>query len=556
MSTETNSFTNDGMNCSFQERRKRMRPPEAPTQFRSDNRSPTVHREANEKRIVLCYLQLTLKYVFFAELEVCAAVPADRTVASEIRAARSKRAKLAKSRQDIFRFPILETRTTRKPQWFQNAKFASVKKPKFSTRPPPLPTDTQLDQPVHCWAEDLIEKYSGKRSVKKNVPDGFAEAERLFAILEKRFYSEEIKCQEQDVFYDAKEQFSDEEIDHSANSESVSASSAIPEQQSSPVRSEGIPEVPLRRSRRTRKTKHAVCIGCEICNPTIKRKHTRYALSNSDQLNCRTMAAATASTPLLGGKGGEHKGLCDRLQDWFCANPRDNAMILCFLAGGFFCLLVPLMGLAVWIIPILGGIVVFGAANRVWALRNLAAEIDRFSAENERLEAAQAKLNGEVEFLSVKNKELTGNVGRLEGTVSDLSGVNEGLHNELDQFKSLKGNIEKFAAETGADVKNVLGEANKIHNKLEITTRQSERALLGKIAQDLEFLDNEAGMNKEEFDNFLNRIPERLLNKFHSKGLTFEKVAGEDNIVDFTEVEQLINDLMDENDQKIQSLSS
>lgn len=73
-------------------------------------------------------------------------------------------------------------------------------------------------------------------------------------------------------------------------------------------------------------------------------------------------------------------------------------------------------------------------------------------------------------------------------------------------------------------MKNVLGEANKIHSNLERTTRQNERALLGKIAQDVEFLDNETGLNKEEFNNFLARIPERLLAKFHNIGLTFEKV--------------------------------
>lgn len=253
--------------------------------------------------------------------------------------------------------------------------------------------------------------------------------------------------------------------------------------------------------------------------------------------------SATAATPLLGGGAGggssEKRSLSQWFCDWLCGNLMDNGMILCFLAGGFGCFCVAIIGSYIWIIPILGGIVVFGAANRVWALRNLAAEIDRFSTENEKLEATQAKLTGEVNTLSEKKEELSGNVQRLEGTVTSLSGVNEDLHNELAQLDNLKGkhldttvqlyirclgNIEKFAAETGADVKNVLGEANKIHANLERTTRQNERALLGKIAQDVEFLDSDAGLNKEEFNNFLARIPERLLEKFHSHGLTFEKV--------------------------------
>ena len=83
----------------------------------------------------------------------------------------------------------------------------------------------------------------------------------------------------------------------------------------------------------------------------------------------------------------------------------------------------------------------FIAASRVWALRNLAAEIDRFSSENERLEQTEGRLKGEVEFLGQKKDELTGHVTKLQGTVGDLQNVSEGLENELDQFRSLKGHI-------------------------------------------------------------------------------------------------------------------
>lgn len=138
-------------------------------------------------------------------------------------------------------------------------------------------------------------------------------------------------------------------------------------------------------------------------------------------------------------------------------------------------------------VAIVGCLCLAAASNRIWALRNLAAEIDRFSQENERLEATQARLQGEVQFLGKKKDELTGHVNKLEGTVGELQGVSEGLQNELEQFQNLKGkttkdgllpelnvsgNIEKFAAETGADVKKILGEANKIHAK--VTDRLSQ----------------------------------------------------------------------------------
>lgn len=239
-------------------------------------------------------------------------------------------------------------------------------------------------------------------------------------------------------------------------------------------------------------------------------------------------AAAAAATPLMSGGNNENvspwTNPCLWFRNWLCENPMDNCVLVGILAGGAVCLIIALVGASVWIIPIVGGIVVLGAANRVWALRNLAAEIDRFGAENERLEATEARLLGEVKTLGKTKDELTGHVNKLEGTVSELNGVSEGLHSELEQFKNLKGNIEKFAAETGADVKKILGEANKIHDKMERMTNQNERALLGKIAQDIEFLDKDAGMGEEEFNNFVRRIPENLQKRFHSIGLNFQKV--------------------------------
>lgn len=87
-------------------------------------------------------------------------------------------------------------------------------------------------------------------------------------------------------------------------------------------------------------------------------------------------------------------------------------------------------------------------------------------------------------------------------------------------------------------------------------TNQNERALLGKIAQDLEFLDKDAGMQEDEFNQFFARMPHHLQHRFKALGLTFDKVAGDDGIVDFMEVEDMITKLMAETDAKIQSIEA
>jgi len=262
------------------------------------------------------------------------------------------------------------------------------------------------------------------------------------------------------------------------------------------------------------------------------------------------------TTPLVGG-GQKGQSFVDApgqwLTRWFCQNPRDNCFLVTIVAGGIIAL-VGAFALPIYVVPIVGGLCLAAVSNRIWALRNLAAEIDRFGEENERLETTQARLEGEVQFLGQKKNELTGHVNKLQGTVGDLQNVSEGLQNELDQFQKLKGNIEKFATETGQDVKKILGEANKILAKMERMTNQNERALLGKIAQDVEFLDKDTGMQKAEFDDFFSRMPTHLQARFRALGLTFEKVAGEDGVIDFMEIEDMIDKLMAETDKKIQSI--
>lgn len=118
----------------------------------------------------------------------------------------------------------------------------------------------------------------------------------------------------------------------------------------------------------------------------------------------------------------------------------------------------------------------------------------------------------------------------------------------------LQKNLEKFAAEAGGGLEGILGNANKLYGKLQSQAAQNEKALLSKIAQDLEFLDKDVGMSKEEFENFMDRIPKHLKERFTKRNMSFESVAGEDGVVDFMEVEDMINTLMQENVAKLEGI--
>ena len=58
------------------------------------------------------------------------------------------------------------------------------------------------------------------------------------------------------------------------------------------------------------------------------------------------------------------------------------------------------------------------------------------------------------------------------------------IQNELNGFEKLKGNLEKFASETGADIKAILGKADEIHSKMQRMTAENERSLLGKVQRE------------------------------------------------------------------------
>jgi len=68
----------------------------------------------------------------------------------------------------------------------------------------------------------------------------------------------------------------------------------------------------------------------------------------------------------------------------------------------------------------------------------------------------------------------------------------------------------------------------------------------------LEFMDRDESMSKNEFDRFLQRIPEHLRDRFAKSNKSFEDIAGKDMVIDHEEMKGLIDMLMNENASKKQ----
>merc|ERR1712185_643120 len=75
------------------------------------------------------------------------------------------------------------------------------------------------------------------------------------------------------------------------------------------------------------------------------------------------------------------------------------------------------------------------------------------------------------------------------------------------------------------DFQETMKKMETVFDGLDNMTKENERTLLYKCAQDIEFIDSTDGFTKEEFDMFRGRIPRRRLK-------TFDGMAQFDKLVD------------------------
>jgi|GEM_PF-2598810 len=140
---------------------------------------------------------------------------------------------------------------------------------------------------------------------------------------------------------------------------------------------------------------------------------------------------------------------------------------------------------------------------------------------------------------------LTEQVDKLETTVESLKDSNDTLHSELLALETLRENLELYAKDNKKDFSKVLKEINGSFSRLESITKDNERVLIARVAQDLEFLDDQSGMRREEYERFINRIPNNLKDRFNELGYSsFDKVAGENSIVDYKEIKSIVQSVV------------
>jgi chromosome segregation ATPase len=252
------------------------------------------------------------------------------------------------------------------------------------------------------------------------------------------------------------------------------------------------------------------------------------------------------------------KTVVQQLREYLLANPLDNLPSLFLVSVAAFGLLtlVSLLIMNLLAIPFIL-VAIFASLFAAWHIRilgsmkvqieRLTEQNDKLMGENEKFAASNASFTHKIEQFEGENTRLGHNLTEIEAIADGLKHNNNRLHKELGSLQNLKNNLQRYADETKLDFSDLLEDVNQSFKRLEVITIANERVLLQRIAQDLEFLDHKTGMQKNEYERFVNRIPEHLQSAFSQLADTsFEKMSGDDQQVDHKEIKALVQQVIKE----------
>lgn len=172
-----------------------------------------------------------------------------------------------------------------------------------------------------------------------------------------------------------------------------------------------------------------------------------------------------------------------------------------------------------------------------------AAELEALQSSllesSEGLKSNVQNLNNQVESIKKANKTARANLKKLTMQANSLE-------SEYKQFQELKLQLSKYATENGLALTESLEQQKEMFNKLNRAMKENASTLLSQLATDMEFRDTEEGMNNEEFDGWMERMPERFQSKLAEKNITFQTFAGTDLLMDFKESQFLIDALLND----------
>lgn len=216
-------------------------------------------------------------------------------------------------------------------------------------------------------------------------------------------------------------------------------------------------------------------------------------------------------------------GIARILKSWSLDPTKAVPIIGCSIAC-IFCFLC----WCAWIVPFVGWLLAF-PAGIIGFLGNGFAAVYMYQ---------QSAVSFQVARMAKENE-------MLAKTVDNMKANNDLLHEELDRLSEFRQSIQKFSESNNQSISEVLERSNKMYRSIKNLTQDNNRTLLMRIAQDVEFMDREAGMSPLEFDRFIQRIPKPLRANLEKMPSSFQDVDKDgDASISFAEIQNFVEVLL------------
>jgi len=148
------------------------------------------------------------------------------------------------------------------------------------------------------------------------------------------------------------------------------------------------------------------------------------------------------------------------------------------------------------------------------------------------------QLQDEVNKQSELQAKLAKNVGRLKSVRNDLTNQTASMNEELTKFNILKGKLEQFEAQGVSGFSEIFNRVSNTLGETEELLKNQMREILSKVAQSYELQDDEDGLTREEWEEFLERLPR---SQDASITLDFDTLSNEKGVVSIEKCQAVID---------------
>lgn len=174
--------------------------------------------------------------------------------------------------------------------------------------------------------------------------------------------------------------------------------------------------------------------------------------------------------------------------------------------------------------------------------------VNHFKDQNDEYEIENGKLKK-------TNEKLKSEVDRIEMSITELTKSTEQLKQRLQEFEGIRQHLSGICDEN-QDVHDLVDSLNEDIGALRLTVIHNEKtALLFGFYQQCYRGEQDRGLNRQEYKRFLSGFGVEQRGYFTEKG-TFDKLAGDDGIIDMKEFQALVDEIITKYDEEMIRISS